>query len=65
MWKARAWGRIDEERLEAETHADRRPGDEELLERAAVETFTHGGVVYSVPSARVPGGGVIAAVLRY
>lgn len=41
------------------------PGDEELIDLAAVETFKNGGRVYAVNPDEVPGGGVLAAVLRY
>ncbi len=37
----------------------------ELLDRAAVDALSAGGQVFAVPGAEVPGGGDIAAVLRY
>ena len=40
-------------------------GDEDLLDLAAVWTLSGGGVVYAVEPDQVPGGGFVAAVLRY
>lgn len=41
-------------------------GDEELLDRAAVETLVHDGQVFVVPAEEMPAEGVVlAAVLRY
>lgn len=41
-------------------------GDEELLDRAAVETLTHDGQVFVVPAGEMPSeGALLAAVLRY
>lgn len=37
----------------------------ELLDRAAVDTMAGRGQLYAVPAAEVPGGGDVAAILRY
>ena len=59
------WGRLDSTTREIAIAPE--PGDEseDLLDRAAVETFLHGGTVYAVDEAGLPGTGVLAALLRY
>ena len=46
-------------------HDQPQPGDEDLLDRAAVHTLLASGTVYAVPAAQVPGPGPAAALLRY
>lgn len=62
---AQAWGRMDDAGLAAEMHSSPQPGDEDLLNRAAVETYLKGGAVFAVPSERVPGRTPAAAILRF
>jgi hypothetical protein len=62
---AHAWGRVDDASLAAEMHSSPQPGDEDLLNRAALETYLKGGAVFAVPSERVPGHAPAAAILRY
>lgn len=62
---AQAWGRVDDASLTTETHSSREPGDEDLLNRAALETYLKGGAVFAVPSERVPGRTPAAAILRF
>jgi hypothetical protein len=38
---------------------------EDLLDLALVLTFLHGGEVYVVPEAKIPGDGVVSAIFRY
>jgi hypothetical protein len=38
---------------------------EDLLDLALVQTYLHGGEVYVVPEAEMPGGGVVSAIFRY
>lgn len=59
------WGRYEDESGRARVHPERRPGDEDLLDRAAVETLRTGGAVVSLPSERMPGPEPVAALLRY
>jgi hypothetical protein len=59
------WGVHDRETGAVEVHAQSQPGDEDLLELAAVETLTHNGTVYSVPADEVPGSGSVVAILRF
>ncbi len=41
------------------------PGDEDLLDLAAVKTFLNSGNIYAVEPEKVPGGEPFAAVFRY
>lgn len=59
------WGRFDPASREADVGGERRPGDEDLLDVAAVQTLRTGGAVYVVEPDRVPGGELVAAVLRH
>lgn len=59
------WGTFDEVAREVAEHDERRPGDEDLLDRAAVLTLATSGEVFALPPDRVPGSGRLAAVLRY
>jgi hypothetical protein len=56
------WGTFAaaEERLQLHERAE--PGDEDLLNLAAVHTLAHGGTVYVVPASDVPGGGTAAGI---
>ena len=59
------WGRFDPDNNELvffeESHAD----NEDLLDRAAVQTFLNSGTVYVVDASQIPGSGDIAAIYRY
>lgn len=59
------WGIVDETGHVREEHEERRPGDRDLLDDAAVATLTRRGEVYVVDPADVPGDGPVAGVLRY
>jgi hypothetical protein len=62
------WGRYESEVGDVELHDDREPGDQDLLDLAAVETLAHAGDVYAVDPTHVPGAegnGPVAAVFRY
>lgn len=59
------WGTFDGERREVVLHERREPGDEDLLDRAAVLTLQASGAVYALPPEEVPGRTGVAAVLRY
>ncbi len=62
---AHCWGSHDANRQRVDVHDTRQPGDHDLLDRAAIDTLTHGGVVYVVSRAEVPGGEELAALFRY
>ena len=59
------WGRFDPSSLAVEQHDEERVGDDDLLDLAAVRTYLNGGAVYAVDPAQVPGGGAVAAIMRY
>lgn len=59
------WGRFEFDRLQLDEHDQEQPGDEELLDLAAMQTLLHGGTVYGVPPEDVPGGQPLAAVYRF
>ena len=59
------WGVWDGDKQQVEVHEERRAGDRDLLNFAAIQTLLQGGAVYAVPESEVPGGGLLAAVFRY
>lgn len=59
------WGRWDPSSYAVELHDDEQVGDDDLLDLAAVQTYLNGGAVYAVDEADVPGGGEVAAIMRY
>jgi hypothetical protein len=59
------WGTFDRTTGRVSTSATRRPGDQDLLELAAVGTFLNRGTVYAVPSHGMPDGTASAAILRF
>jgi Bacterial archaeo-eukaryotic release factor family 3 len=59
------WGTADPRTGQVAIHGQPQPGDEDLLDRAAVDTLLTGGTVYAVPTEQVPGAGPAAALLRY
>jgi len=46
-------------------HDGPEPGDEDLLDRAVVETYRTGGSIYSLPLDQMPAGRPIAGLARY
>lgn len=59
------WGTWDSDSEAIHIHESALPGDVDLLDIAAAQTWMHGGNVYAVSSGEVPGGGHLAAALRY
>ena len=59
------WGVINPVTNEIEIHDQLQPGDEHLLDLAAVQTYLKGGKVYIMEPEKMPGGKNAAAVLRY
>lgn len=59
------WGVFDPGTGEVQIHTSQEPGDEDLLDLAALHTLMNGGTVYAVEPEQVPGEAAIAAVLRY
>lgn len=62
---AHRWGHFDRERRAVEVHDERRPGDADLLDLAALETWADGGRVYVVEAGSLPVDGPAAATYRY
>ena len=62
---AQLWGRFDDGTDEPELHDTRMPGDEDLLDTAAVDAWKAGAAIHVVSQAMVPGGTGVAAVFRY
>ncbi len=61
---AELWGTYEATTGALELHVERRHGDEELLERAALETLGCGGDVYEVTETATLDGAPLAALLR-
>jgi hypothetical protein len=59
------WGTADPRTLQVTIHDLPQPGDEDLLDRAAVHTLLTSGTVFAVPVQQVPGPGPAAVLLRY
>ncbi len=62
---ARQWGRFDPAARTASLHDDRKPGDEELLNRAALVAWRNGATVHLAEQEEMPGGKAVTAVMRY
>jgi hypothetical protein len=62
---AKEMGNFDEATHRVRTHAEERPGDEDLINAAAAQTINHAGNVFVLPRNKVPHGSQIAAVMRY
>lgn len=59
------WGRFDPENGRVEVHQAQTPGDEDLLDLAAVQTLLKGGEVYVLDQKKVPDDAAVAALFRY
>ncbi|MGI0485072.1 hypothetical protein ACN4EK_06520 [Pantanalinema rosaneae CENA516] len=59
------WGNFDPQANQLYIHADAEPGDEDLLNSAAIQTLLNGGAVYAVEPDQVPDQAPLAAVFRY
>lgn len=62
------WGRYQPGSGRVTLHETRQPGDQDLLDVAAVQTLAHAGAVYAVEPGAIPARGAgqpTAAVLRY
>lgn len=62
---AEQWGFWDSEQGVAHVHHNREPGDEDLLNFAAIQTLLHHGNVYSVAPVELPDGANLAALFRF
>jgi len=59
------WGVFDPDRNEVIVHPEAQPGDQDLLDLAAVHTFIDGGDVYLVEEEQIGSDQSAAAVFRY
>jgi hypothetical protein len=59
------WGGCDQEGQVVDLHDEQRPGDDDLLDAAAVQTLLRGGSVHAMDSGQMPGSGALAAVMRF
>lgn len=59
------WGTFDESTWTADAHVERRPGDRDLLDLAAVQCLRTGARVHALPAGMISGPSPIAAILRY
>ena len=59
------WGRYDKESNAVQLHDEQQPGDEDLLNYAAVQAYLNGAEVYALPSERMPESLPLAATFRY
>ncbi|HDR14067.1 MAG TPA: hypothetical protein ENN79_00990 [Desulfobacteraceae bacterium] len=59
------WGYFDPDANTVYVNGDLKPGDQDLLDAAAVQSILNGGTVYAVEPEHVPDRAPIAAVLRY
>lgn len=62
---AHQWGNFDPQSMELQLHPEAQPGDEDLLNAAAIQTLLNGGAVYTVEPDQVPETAPLAAVFRY
>jgi hypothetical protein len=62
---SRQWGSFDVDTNQVHLHEEQEPGDEDLLDYAAVHTLLNGGTVYALEPGEVPDGEPLAAVFRY
>lgn len=59
------WGSFDPQSNTVQLHEQEQPGDEDLLDFAAIHTILNGGTVFAVQSDRVPAQSLVAAIFRY
>lgn len=59
------WGSFDLRTRTVTIHEIEKPGDEDLLDYASVQTFLNGGTVYAVEPDKLPDAAPLAAVFRY
>ena len=59
------WGRFDPQSQTTRLDPESRPDNEDLINLAVCLVLKHRGNVESITTGNIPGGGVLAAVLRY
>jgi hypothetical protein len=61
----RQWGSFDPVSYEIKLNEEAKPGDEDLLDMAALQSFLNAGTVYTVNPAQMPDDSAAAAVFRF
>jgi len=59
------WGNFDPDTNTIHVHQDPEPGDDDLLDLAAIQSILNGATVYAVEPEQVPDHAPLAAVFRY
>jgi hypothetical protein len=59
------WGTFDPQTNTIHLHREAEPGDEDLLDAAAIQTLLNGGTVYAMEPEQMPDDVPLAAVFRY
>jgi hypothetical protein len=59
------WGTFDPQTQAVDLHPESAAHNEDLLDRAAIETYLKGGQVYALPSHELPDGAELAAICRF
>ncbi len=59
------WGEFDPQTDTIQQHDEAGPGDEDLLDLAAIQTFMNGGTVYIRDPNEMPDHSQVAAIFRY
>jgi hypothetical protein len=59
------WGAFDAATNQVAFHDGRQPGDQDLIDFAAIHTLLNGGSVYITEPTNLPAGASLAAILRY
>ncbi|MGL5872139.1 MAG: hypothetical protein ACRC2R_07180 [Xenococcaceae cyanobacterium] len=59
------WGSFNPQTDELDLHSDLKPGDEDLLDAAAIQTLLNSGIVYAVEPDKVPDRAPLAGIFRY
>jgi hypothetical protein len=59
------WGNLDPSTNTVHVHQAPEPGDEDLLDLAAIQSILNGGTVYALEPEKVPDHAPLAAVFRY
>lgn len=59
------WAKVSDGGESFEMHDSPQPGDEELVDLAAVQTLAHGGRLYTLDQQEMPSAALAAAIFRY
>lgn len=63
---AKQWGTFDESKIDVKLENEHKPGNQDLLDFAVVQTLLNGGTVYAVDTEELPEGNTpVAAIFRY